>query len=385
MALGTWSRVRGGALLVAVWLAAACGPSAAPAPTRPAAPPAQPAASAPAAAPAADAAPARPALATTPRVTVKVGYLPVATWGPLFVAQERGYFEEVGLDVESSPFGNYASQVPLIAQGQLQVAGCSNAIICYNAFGRGLDLRIVADLSSAGKSEKSRGSSALVVRKDLYDNGTIRGPRDLIGRTLFTQAGPGSGQHAWAGHWLVRHGVDPAAMDWTQLQFPDLFAAMQNQAAETGFQSEPFVTAGLTRGVHQILATAEEMKPGLQQTYMMYWTGIDGLGPQAGERFMVAFLRAGRDFLNAFEYGVDQDAVIAVLTRESGIKDPEVHRQSKYPWHNPNGEVNSEALQEDADFFTGLGLMNQTDVTPALDDKYRQFAVRYLGEYQPPR
>ncbi|HEY7060650.1 MAG TPA: ABC transporter substrate-binding protein [Chloroflexota bacterium] len=375
-----------GSLLVVVGLLAACGPGAAPAPARPAAP-APPAASAPAPA-AAQAAPAgadKPALATAPPVTVKVGYLPVASWAPLFLAQERGYFEEVGLEVESTPFGNYATQVPLLAQGQLHVAGCANAVICYNAFARGLDLRIVTDLGSAGQTEKSRGSSALVVRKDLWDNGTIRGATDLVGRTLYTQAGPGSGQQAWAGHWLRRYGVDPAAMDWTQLQFPDLFAAMQNGGAEVGFQSEPFVTAGITKGVHHILATADEMEPGLQQTYVMYFTGIDGLGPQVGERFMVAWLRAGRDFLNAMEYGIDQDAVIAILTRETGIKDPEVHRQSKYPWHNPNGEVNREALQTDADFFADLGLMAPTDVSPAFDDRYRQFAVSYLGEYQPPK
>jgi NitT/TauT family transport system substrate-binding protein len=362
---------------------AGCGPRSGAGPPAPA----QPAASAPApggAQPAA-AAPATPALATTPRVTVKVGYLAGTSWGPLFLAQERGYFDEVGLDVESSPFGNYASQVPLIAQGMLHVAGCANAVVCYNAFARGLDLRVVTDLSSAGKTEKSRGSSALVVRKDLYDNGTIREPRDLIGRTLYTQAGPGSGQHAWAGHWLIEHGVDPAAMDWTQLQFPDLFAAMQNGAAEVGFQSEPFVTAGVTRGVHQILATAEQMEPGLQQTFVMYCTCIDGLGPQVGERFMVAWLRASRDLTNAMEYGIDEDAVIRILTENTPIKDPEVHRQSKYPWRNPNGEVNSAVLQADANFFAELGLMSQVDISPAFEDRYRQFAVSYLGEYQPPR
>lgn len=372
-----------GGLLVILGLVSACGPSAAPAPARPAVALAQPAASAPV--PAAPAASANPALATTPPVTVKVGYLPVATWAPLFLAQERGYFEEVGLEVETTPFGNYATQVPLLAQGQLHVAGCANAVICYNAFGRGLDLRIVADLSSAGQTEKSRGASALVVREDLWDSGTMRGAPDLVGRTLYTQAGPGSGQQAWAGHWLIRHGVDPAAMDWTQLQFPDLFAAMQNRGAEVGFQSEPFVTAGVTRGVHHVLATAEEMEPGLQQTFVQYWTGIDELGPQVGERFMVAWLRAGRDFVNAMEYGIDEEAVIDVLTRETGIKDPAVHRQSKYPWHNPNGEVNREALQADADFFAELGLMGQVDINPSFDDKYRQFAVRYLGEYQPPQ
>lgn len=373
-------------LLVAIGLALACRPSAAPAPTgsAPAPPPAPPPAPAGAQAPA-PSAPARPELVTSPPVTVKVGYLPVASWAPLFIAQERGYFREVGLDIEASPFGNYATQVPLLAQGQLHVAGCANAVICYNAFGRGLDIRIVTDLQSAGQTEKSRGASALVVRKDLWDDGTIREARDLIGRTLYTQAGPGSGQHAQAAHWLRRNGIDPALMEWTQLQFPDLFAAMQNKAAETGFQSEPFVTAGLTRGVHQILVTSEEMQPGVQSTFVMYWTGIDQVGPQAGERFMVAWTRAGRDFLNAMEYGIDQDFVIDLLTRETGIKDPEVHRQIKYPWRNPNGEVNQRALQEDADLFAELGLMQKVDISAVFEDKYRQFAIRYLGEYQPPR
>jgi len=374
-----------GPCLVAISLAAACGPTAGSAPPRAPAAPAPTSASAPARAQPAAAAPARPELATTPLVTVKVGHLPVATWAPLFLAQDKGYFQEVGLEVEASSFGNYATQVPLLAQGQLHVAGCADAVICYNAFGRGLDIRIVADLQSAGKTEKSRGASGLVVRKDLWDNGTIREARDLVGRTLYTQAGPGSGQHAQAAHWLRRHGIDPGAMDWTQLQFPDLFAAMQNQGAEVGFQSEPFVTAGLTRGVHQMLASVEEMDPKVQSTYVMYWTGIDRLGPQVGERFMVAWLRAGRDFINAMEYGIDQDAVIDVLVRETGIKDPEVHRNSKYPWHDPNGEVGREALQADADLFAELGLMERVDVGPSFDDKYRQFAVRYLGEYQPPR
>ena len=58
------------------------------------------------------------------------------------------------------------------------------------------DILVVTDLQSAGKTEKSRGANGLVVRKDLWDNGTIREAHDLIGRTLYTQAGPGSGQHA---------------------------------------------------------------------------------------------------------------------------------------------------------------------------------------------
>jgi NitT/TauT family transport system substrate-binding protein len=382
-----------GIAVVAIGLAGACAPAPAARPAAPS-PPAPPTASAPAAsAPAsaaassaAAAAPAsKPALATAPLLTLKVGTLPVTSWAPLFVGQERGYFKELGIDLDLSSFPNYSTQVPLLAQGQLHVAGCSNAVICYNAFGRDLDVRIVGDLQSAGKTDKSRGSGGLVVRQDLWDDGTIRGPQDLVGRNLYTQAGPGSGQHAQAIHWLKRSGIDQASMDWPMLTFPDLFAAMQNKGAELGFQSEPFTTAGVSRGVHHVLATQEDMDPNTQVTYLMYWTGIDQVGPQAGERFMVAFQRGGRDFTNAMEYGIDQDAIIDILVRETGLKDPAIYRQIKYPWRDPNGGVNHEALQADADLFAEAGLMAKVDITPAFEDKYRRFSVDYLGEYQAPR
>ena len=367
----------GGALL---WLAIACAPNAAPAPGRPAAPRAD---GPPA--PLAAATPVEPPVLPMTPVTLQVGILPVASWGPLFVARERGYLQEVGLQVEVANFTNYAEQLPLIAQGRLHVAGCANAVVCFNAFGRQVDVRIVGDLQSAGKTERSIGASALVVRRDLWDDGTIRGPDDLVGRSVYTQAGPGSGQHAMGARWLMRHGIDPRSAEWPMLPFPDLFASMQNRGAEVGFQSEPFVTAGVTRGVHHVLATQEEMHPTVQTVYLMYWSGIDQLGPAVGERFLIAYLRGGRDFLNAMEYGIDQDAVIDLLTRETTIKDPAVYRQIKYPWHDPNGVVSREALQADADLFHELGLMGRIDISSVFEDKYRRFAVEYLGEYQPPR
>src|SRR5437660_598555 len=117
MTARSWLSLAAGMLGVVVWLAAACAPAAAPASGRAPAAPATASAQPPAAAPPVAAAPGEPELAITPPVTLKVGYLAVSPWAPLFLAQERGYFREVGLEIEASPFGNYATQVPLLAQG----------------------------------------------------------------------------------------------------------------------------------------------------------------------------------------------------------------------------------------------------------------------------
>ena len=326
-----------------------------------------------------------PSLPTTP-VTLKVGVLPLSAFGSYYIAQERGYFRELGLNIEFERGTSVNDLLPSLAQGQLHVGACSSNVFCFNFLNRRADLQIVADVQSAGRTERSIGSTALVVRKDLWDDGTIRQPQDLVGRTIYVIVGPGSGSQGQAARWLQRNGVDPLSVDWVGMPFPDQLLAMQNRAIEVSIQTEPLLSAGLARGVHQVWVTQEEMHPTTQILYAMFWTGIDRLGPQVGERFMVAYLRAARDYLNAFEYGVDQDAIIDVMTRNTAITDPAVYRQAKYSYIDPNGVVARATLESDTEVYRELGLYaNQIDLSQAFNDSYRQFAVQYLGEYRPPR
>jgi NitT/TauT family transport system substrate-binding protein len=247
-------------------------------------------------------------------------------------------------------------------------------------------VKIVADLQSAGKTEKSTGNLALVVRKDVWDAGTIREARDLVGRSVYTQAGVGSGPHVVAAHWLRRQSLDPRAVEWEPMNYPEVFAAMQNQVVDVGFSTEPLVTAGLARGVHQVLATQEEMYPSAERLYVLYSTSIDRMGPQVGERFMTAFLRAGRDYINAFEYGVDLDTIVDILVRETPLKDADQYHRIKYAWVDPNGLVARATLEADAELLRDLDVMKEPlDLSGAFEPRYREFAVRLLGEYRPPR
>ena len=325
-------------------------------------------------------------LPTTPLVDLRVAAVPVSGWAPQYIAFERGYFRDVGLNVELVPFTNASESLPALAQGQLHVGTCANAIACFNALTRGSELQIVADQQSAGKTERSTGSVALVARRDLWDAGAIRGASDLIGRTVYNPGVRGAGPFIDVSHWLRRNGVDPQSVDFTQMPFPDQFAAMQNAAIEVGFQTEPLISAGLARGAHQVLATIEEMHPGGQILSLAFWSGIERMGPMVGERFMVAYLRGARDYINAFEYGVDQDVIVDILTRSTTIRDSAVLRQMRYSWVDPNGVVGRASLEGDVALLRDLGIVPTViDLGPAFVDKYRQFAVQYLGEYQPPR
>ncbi len=323
---------------------------------------------------------------TTPRVAVKMGTSPVSAYGPFFIAQERGYFSELGLDVELVNTTNTQEQVPALTQGQLHVGSCGATLGCLNALSRRTDLKIVAGMVGSGKTEKSTGQNSLVVRKDLWDSGAVREAKDLAGHTVYLIAGEGSSAHSLLVHWLRRNGVDPSAVPVDRMPYPDQLVAITNGAIDAGIQAQPVLRTGLERGVTHLLATQEEMNSDGQTLFMMYWGGIDRLVPQVGERIMVGYLKGVRDYMNAFEYGVDQDAIIDIMVKETTLKDPAVYRRIPYGWTDPNGLLRRASVESDAQLFYELGLLREpVDLSQAYDDQYRQAAVRYLGEYQPPR
>ncbi|HLH26744.1 MAG TPA: ABC transporter substrate-binding protein [Chloroflexota bacterium] len=376
--------------LAALLLASACAPAAAPPSRPPTAPSAEQPATAGAAATAPAASGAAPAaqdpLPTTPRVAVKIGTSPVSAYGPFFIAQERGYFSELGLDVELVNTTNTQEQVPALTQGQLHVGSCGATLGCLNALNRRTDLKIVAGMVGSGKTEKSTGQNSLVVRKDLWDSGAVREAKDLVGRTVYLIAGAGSSAHALLVTWLRHNGVDPASVPVDRMVYPDQLVAMSNGAIDAGIQAQPVLSTGLDRGITHLLATQEEMNPDAQTLFMMYWGGIDRLGPRVGERIMVGYLKGVRDYMNAFEYGVDEDAIIDIMVKETALKDPAVYRRIPYGWTDPNGLLRRASVDSDAQLFYELGLLREpVDLSQAYDDQYRQAAIRDIGEYQPPR
>jgi hypothetical protein len=76
---------------------------------------------------------------------------------------------------------------------------------------------------------------------------------------------------------------------------------------------------------------------------------------------------------------------VDVLVAETPLKDHETYKQIKYAWVDPNGLVQRETLEADAELFRQLDVMKEPlDLAGAFEPKYREFAVRYLGEYRPP-
>src|SRR4051794_15501423 len=121
----------------------------------------------------------------SPPAQVSVGTLGLLTDAGIFIALDRGYFAEQGLDVKIEQFDGGTAMVPALAARQIQVGGGGVSAGLINAVQRGIPLKIVAD---RGQQRAGFGASALVVRKDLIDGGAVRDPRDLRGLTIAVAA-----------------------------------------------------------------------------------------------------------------------------------------------------------------------------------------------------
>ena len=166
--------------------------------------------------------------------SVKVGVLPIAAVAPVYVAIERGYFAEEGLAVTPEPAQGGAALVPAVLGGDYQF-GYTNNVSVIQARARGLPLRIVADGAQATAATPGY-EDAIVARADTR----VRRPADLADATIGVNAISSIGDVVIKSA-LEREGVDPASVEFLEVPFPDMVAAVEAGRVDAGWVVEPFI------------------------------------------------------------------------------------------------------------------------------------------------
>ena len=103
-----------------------------------------------------------------PTTRVRVGIQNISLDLPIYLGIERGYYQQEGLDVEIVSFANASGMIPALATDQLEMAGISTNPALWNSVARGIPLKLVLE---KGSFRPGHGTTALIVRKDLYDAG----------------------------------------------------------------------------------------------------------------------------------------------------------------------------------------------------------------------
>jgi len=370
---------------------AACQAPAARAPSpAPAAPGGAPAAAAPTVASAtaggaataapSDGAPAayRPGPPLSPRVKVVLADIKSTADGGFYLALDKGYFAEEGLDVEMTPFDTSALQVSALGTNQLDVGvGSLNAGL-LNAVGRGVKLKIVAD-----RATLINGALSFMVRKELIDSGQIQGWQDFKGRPVANN-GTGTAAQLALIRGLASAGLTLNDVDQKIVGFADMVPALNSGALDMGVMIEPLISAAIERGIAVRWQRAIDAFPNLEIAQVYYSEGF-AQNTEAANRFMIAYLRGVREYNDGmFKMRPNRPEVIQSLINHTSIKDPALYDKMEMSWVNPNGHLQVENLKEQQREFAALGLLEgpPVDLDRIVDTSYVENALRVLGVYQ---
>jgi NitT/TauT family transport system substrate-binding protein len=337
----------------------------------------------PATAALAPAAPAPAALssAATPAQldVVRAGVIGNSTDATFFWAQERGYLREQGLDLTTTTFDSAQNMIPPLGADQLDVGGGGPGPGLFNAIRRGIPLRIVTDRARAVPGTRF---NCLMVRKSLVDSGAISSFADFRGRN-FAENAPG----VITGFAMERHlqqvGLGLGDMNTTLLSFPDMVSAFANNAIDAAFSVEPFITLMEQRGIADCWRSTSDLEPDFQIAVILYGPAFAEQNTERGQRFMVAYLRAMRDYYRAFfGDGQGRPEMLELLTRVTPVRDLALLERTAPSWMDPNGSVNMASLRALQRWYVDRGeTTGDVDLERVVDTRFVDYALGQLGRY----
>src|SRR5438067_5548872 len=223
----------------------------------------------------------------SPPVKVAWAISGLAPEAGIFVAKEKGYFEQEGLDVELTVFTRFADELPLLATGKLDYGtGGLNPEI-FNAIGRDIPVRIV---TANAVGTRGDASAALLVRQDLVDSGRYKDLKDLKGMKVAINS-LGTSSQLILERILAKGGLTKDDVDITIVPFSETATALANAGIDAAFTVEPFINGIVARGLAKSIITGTEGYPGSINQIVVISPVFAKEQPEAAKRVMYAFLK----------------------------------------------------------------------------------------------
>jgi len=305
---------------------------------------------------------------------VKVGAYASVSDAPLYIALEKGYFKEQGLDVEIVRIDSGAVLTTLLSSGDLDASGGAPGAGVYNAVRQGLEFKIVAD---KGSTLPGHGYFAFVVRQDLADQ--IKTAADLKGRSLaVTGYRVGASSEVTIAKLLATAGLTESDLTMTNMTFGDIAAALGTKKIEVGVLIEPLVTHVAAQGIATIWKRADTIYPNQQYGALMYGPGIIKR-PEVADKFMVAYLKGARFYNAALRGEAPRDELVDILIKHTSVKNPELYKTMVFPGIDPDGKLNTAGMAEDVKWWHANGRMKElVPLSAIVDSSYAERAKRTL-------
>lgn len=286
---------------------------------------------------------------------VRVGEGPFITGGAFYVARDKGYFQKLGIEIETKQFIDGALAVPSMISGEVDLALMTPNASLFNSVAKGAPMVIFLD---RGGNRKGSAYTLVNVTQALYDAG-VHGLADfakLKGKKMGVGALGSINQYNLA-QALMRGGLDPAKdVQWVvNISQPDLMkmlGAGQVDATNLAWQFGVFAQQSKWG---PIVVTDDDVVP--DAAIGMYAARKEFLEKthDVAVRFAMAYLHAVKEF-NAAAQAPDQHAdVVEILAKNTALNKPELVKAIAPHWSyvNEDGIPVVDSVMAMQDFWSG--------------------------------
>jgi NitT/TauT family transport system substrate-binding protein len=179
------------------------------------------------------------------RTDVRIGWFPVACELPFFVAMERGYFQEQGLNVTAVKFESANLIMDSLLSGKIDAAACIGYTTLFS-----IESASTNQFKMFGNEIETdtKYQSFLLVRNDS----NISSISDLTGKKIGTYTG--TTQLLWLRLLMNKFGIDAKDITIIQVGLPLQVQALLSGQMDVLLTIEPYVTTALDKGAKAFMA-----------------------------------------------------------------------------------------------------------------------------------
>jgi NitT/TauT family transport system substrate-binding protein len=317
---------------------------------------------------------ATPATPAAELTKVTMGYVPASIFAPVFVAKEKGYFAEQGIDMNLEPLPGGSDMVLLTASGDFDAGIGGTGPAFFNAIQQGLPLKVIAP----GHQEGSPVATPLMISKANCESGAIKSVADLKGKKVSVNA-RGATEY-WLSQALGTAGLTIDDIQLETLAFPDAVAALASGAIDAAMVGEPLATKAEQDGI-AIRLLSDFPVQNIQPTMIFANQKWLDENPELATGLVTAYLKAARDLTNG---GFDDPATLAIIEQYTNVP-ADLIRQSVKPVYSLNGEIDLNSIMTLQQFFRDRDQLEYDEnVDPAtfVDMQFVNAAIAQIGQVE---
>lgn len=309
---------------------------------------------------------------------VLVGSSPVLTSVGFFIAKEKGYFAEQGIDADIRIFQSSTREIlPLLATNKLDVGGGGLDAGFYNAVNEGIGIKLVADKGH----NPDPGYQSIVISKKLYP-GRL-GKEDLKGKS-FAIPMKGYPQEIFIELFLKMYDLTLDDIELYTMSYPNINAALASGSLFGASQLEPFLSVAIRDGIAVEIIGGGELYADQQGGAVFYSEGFIKNRKETAKRFMIAYVKGLRYYNDYLKGRVDKKEFFEILKKYTSIDDFELLKRMKSPAGlNPNGYLNIDSIKKDLQWYYEKEYIKKIPaMAEIIDNEFVEETVKLIGEYK---